>query len=396
MNAMSIGPSARLSALHAASFGGIGVYLPFFPIWLEHRGVPPDLLGVILALPIVVRIVAVAPLMALADRGIGPRRLIAGACCAVALVYVALLRAESFVSLGALVVLMALGHAPIIPAADLVTIQAIRRDRRLDYGRIRLWGSIAFLAASIGGGYILGALPADAVIWLLLGLAVTAMATAWLVVPDGMAANVDPDAPRPAGGRKRLPLSLWYVIGAAACTQASHAALYAFGSIHWRDLGFSSATIGWLWAVGVVAEILVFAALGRSVGRGAAAFGLILAGAGAAALRFAALAADPGLPATFAAADAARPDLRRDPPRRHGGPGGSSRRRRRAAAPRACSSAAQALAMAAGTVASGPIFRAAGPRCSWRWCRSPPSASLFALLAMRSFRAQPQSAGDGG
>ncbi|MFL5216441.1 MAG: MFS transporter, partial [Microvirga sp.] len=228
---MSIGPSARLSALHAASFGGIGVYLPFFPIWLEHRGVPPDLLGVILALPIVVRIVAVAPLMALADRGIGPRRLIAGACCAVALVYVALLRAESFVALAALVVLMALGHAPIIPAADLVTIQAIRRDRRLDYGRIRLWGSIAFLAASIGGGYILGALPADAVIWLLLGLAVTAMATAWLVVPDGMAANADPDAPRPAGGPARLPLSLRYVIGAAACTQASHAALYAFGSI---------------------------------------------------------------------------------------------------------------------------------------------------------------------
>ena len=126
MNRMSIGPSARLSALHAASFGGIGVYLPFFPIWLEHRGVPPDLLGVILALPIVVRIVAVAPLMTLADRGIGPRRLIAGACCAVALVYVALLRAESFVALAALVVLMALGHAPIIPAADLVTIQAIR------------------------------------------------------------------------------------------------------------------------------------------------------------------------------------------------------------------------------------------------------------------------------
>ena len=63
------------------------------------------------------------------------------------------------------------------------------------------------------------------------------------------------------------------MIGAGACTQASHGALYAFGSIHWRDLGFSSATIGLLWAVGVVAEILVFAVLGRSVGRGSARWG---------------------------------------------------------------------------------------------------------------------------
>src|SRR5215213_8272077 len=118
MNRLSIGPSARLSALHAASFGGIGVYLPFFPIWLEHRGVPADVLGVILALPIIVRIVAVAPLMALADRDIGPRRLIAGACLSVAAVYLALLRAEGVVMLGALVALMALAHAPIVPTAD--------------------------------------------------------------------------------------------------------------------------------------------------------------------------------------------------------------------------------------------------------------------------------------
>src|SRR4051794_14500272 len=395
MNAMSIGPSARLSALHAASFGGIGVYLPFFPIWLEHRGVPPDLLGVILALPIVVRIVAVAPLMALADRGIGPRRLIAGACCAVALVYVALLRAESFVSLAALVVLMALGHAPIIPAAALVTIQAIRRDRRLDYGRIRLWGSIAFLAASLGAGYILGPLPAVAVVWLLLGLAVPAGAAAWLVVPGGGRAMARRVAGRPVGGRKPLPLSLWYVVGAAACTQAGHAALYAFGSIHWRDLGFSSATIGWLWAIGVVAEILVFAALGKSVGRGTAAFGLILAGAGTAALRFAALAADPGLPATVALQML------------HGLSFGATHLGTMAAlallAPEAARgraqgvmSAAQALAMAAGTVASGRIFRAAGPAGFLAVGALPAPRPLFWVLPLRSLLAPPPTAGDGG
>ena len=59
-------------------------------------------------------------------------------------------------------------------------------------------------------------------------------------------------------------------------------------------------------------------------------------------------------------------------------------------------SAAQALAMAAGTVASGPIFRAAGPTVFLAMVPLAAAGLIFALLAMRSFRAQPQSAGDGG
>ena len=394
MNGPSIGPGARLAALHVASFGGIGVYVPFFPIWLGARGVPPDLMGVILALPIVVRIVAVAPLTALADRRLGARRLIAGACLGVALVYLALLGADGVVALGGLVALMALAQAPIIPAADLVTIQAVQRDPRLDYGRIRLWGSIAFLAASIGGGYILEALPADAVIWLLLAMAVGAMATAWVVVPASTPAHADAGPKAPADGATRLSPSLRLVIAAAACTQASHAALYGFGSIHWRDLGFSSAAIGWLWAVGVVAEILVFAVLGKNVGR-SAPFWLILVGAGSGVFRFTALASDPGLGATFALQIL------------HGLTFGSTHLGTMAAfallAPAAARGRAQgimsavmALAMAAGTVASGSIFRAAGPLVFLAMAPLAAAGFLFALLAARAFRAHPHSAGEGG
>ena len=74
----SLGP--RLSALYAASFIGIGVYLAFFPVWLESRALSPALIGLIVAIPIVVRIVLTAPLLALADHSLGPRLLIAGAC----------------------------------------------------------------------------------------------------------------------------------------------------------------------------------------------------------------------------------------------------------------------------------------------------------------------------
>jgi PPP family 3-phenylpropionic acid transporter len=394
MNRLAFGPGARLSALQAASFAGLGVWMPFFPVWLGDRGIGADAIGVILALPIMVRIVAVAPLMSLVDRGVGARRLIAGACLGSALVYLALLQAHGVVVLGTLVALLAVAQSPIIPASDLVTLQEVRRDSRLDYGRIRLWGSISFLTMSVGGGVLLGRLPADATIWLLIGLAVAAMATALAVVPDTVPAHPSPGQAGAAKGRARLPLSLWLVIAAGACTQASHAALYAFGSLHWRGLGFSSATVGWLWAASVVTEILVFGMLGRDVGRGAA-FWLILVGAGASVFRFTALASDPGLVATFSlqvlhGLTFAATHLGTMAAFALLAPEGARGRAQ------GIMSAAMALAMATGTVASGPIFRAAGPLVFLAMVPLAAAGFLFGLLAMRAYRPQPHRAGEGG
>lgn len=50
---------------------------------------------------------------------------------------------------------------------------------------------------------------------------------------------------------------------AASTIQGSHALFYAFGTLHWRAQGFADGTIGALWALGVVAEIGLFAVSGR-------------------------------------------------------------------------------------------------------------------------------------
>jgi MFS transporter, PPP family, 3-phenylpropionic acid transporter len=51
---------------------------------------------------------------------------------------------------------------------------------------------------------------------------------------------------------------LWLLIASAAALQASHQVYYGFGTLYWRSLGFSEKTIGFLWAEGVLAEILLF------------------------------------------------------------------------------------------------------------------------------------------
>lgn len=396
MTVKRLGLGTRLAALSAASFAGIGVYMPFFPLWLEHRALTPSEIGFVLAVPIVVRIVATAPLMAWVDRGAGVRRLMIFAHLGLVAIYAALGWAEGVPAIALLVALMAVAQAPVIPTADLVVMDAVRDRSGLDYGRIRLWGSIAFLAASLAGGSLLGALDPDMVIGVLAALAAAGVAVSFVAVPVRIGSGNPARASiAPGAGRQRFPVSLRYVVASAALIQASHAAVYAFGSIHWRDAGVSSPTIGALWAIGIVAEIVVFACFGRVVGQRQAAFRLLAIGGGAAALRFAAMAFEPGLLATFALQSL------------HGLSFGMTHLGTIAAlawlAPETGRARAQgvlgavlATATATATALSGLIFRDAG---TWVFPAMAPLALAglaCALLASRAAARHPHKAGEGG
>lgn len=289
----------RLAALHAATFTGTGIYLSFFPVWLQSRAMSATTIGLVVAIPIVVRILAAAPLMALADR-LGARRLLIACHATQAALYPVLFFVENEIAIMAMIALIAIAQAPVIPGNDLVTTTAIRDGARLNYGRVRGWGSVAFLGASIAAGYLVDALGPRIILWALATTPVLALATTVLALSRRDIADRPQGGLAAAPGRAPIPRVLWLVMIAAAATQASHGAIYAFGSIHWRSLGFSDAAIGYLWAIGVVAEIGVFYALGQAVGRTRAALGLVMLGAAAVVVRFAAMALDPSLPVTFA------------------------------------------------------------------------------------------------
>lgn len=250
---------ARLSLLYAVVFTEIGIAMPFMPLWLDALGLDARVIGLLLALPIATRIAATAPLMSLLDRGLGPRRLILLGSLALSLTYALMPAAAGIAwpSLAALIVLNAVAGAPLVPCIDYLTLAAVRGDSRLAYSRIRMAGSVAFLLANLAGGVLLSVLGGRLAVPLLLtGLALGAALVAWR---SRAVAALPPSA---AGtGRPRLPLKLWLCIGAAAAIQASHGAIYGFGSIYWTSQGIPAAWVGSLWATGVLAEIALFAAL---------------------------------------------------------------------------------------------------------------------------------------
>ena len=276
--------AARLSLIYAVVFVEIGIAMPFMPVWLNALDLDARVIGALLALPIAVKIVATAPLVGLIDRGFAARALLLAGSLVLAATY-ALMPAGAGLGwpvLAMLIAVNAAAGAPLVPTIDYLTLAAVRASTRLDYARIRMAGSIGFLAANLVGGAALGAMGERLAVPLLL----TALA---LVAAATIAAS--PVEAKPPGRRSieiahpPLPRVLWLCIAAAAAIQSSHAAIYAFGSIHWQANGISASWIGALWAVGVAAEIVLFGVIGRCPATWRTPFRLIGLGAVASLIR---------------------------------------------------------------------------------------------------------------
>lgn len=293
-------PGVRFSLLYASLFFELGINLPFFPIWLRAQSLDDGLIGLILAMPLLARVLANPLVTAAADRhNRVPGTLLA--CAILVAVGTPLFSSASGVlPIFVLATAIGLAQGPLIALADAVTLAASRAVSGLavDYGRARLWGSIAFAAANISAGIVLMWLPAAMIIWLLSASAALTVAAAIAVarLPATPGHHFVDHAGKSAGSSRLIIL---VVIG-AACVQASHGMIYAFGTLHWQSSGLSRGATGTLWALGVVSEIAVFACAGRIIGNAKAAALLLLIGAAAAVLRWVGMAIDPGIEALVA------------------------------------------------------------------------------------------------
>lgn len=253
-NRRSIG--LRISLHYAALFLVPGVYLPFFAAWLESRGLHPTEISIMLAVGILMRLVAGPAAAHVVDRS-GRRKPAILLLVWVSIASFALLGwVEGFAVMLMVWVVHSAAWAPITPFSDNIALLASTRHQ-LNYGRMRLWGSVSFLLAAYLSGLWLKGRDEDWIFILLLAGYAVLVGGAHLL-PDLRLPLARPRAGAPALQLLRQRRFLLFV-GATACLQASHAAFYTFGTLHWRSMGHSDAAIGWLWAEGVLAEIVLFA-----------------------------------------------------------------------------------------------------------------------------------------
>jgi PPP family 3-phenylpropionic acid transporter len=290
--------AARVSLLFAALSVIIGTNLPFLPVWLDWAGLSASEIAVITATPLLVR-VGVTPVIAFAaDRAGDHRKFLIGLSWAGLAGLIALAQSRGFWPILAWTIVFSLAWTTILPLTETVAMSGVKAAG-LDYGRMRLWGSLSFIVASLVGGWVVQRLGAESAIWLVVaGAVLTTAATHGLRQPIGLGrlkAATSPPRLSIAGAAGLLRSRTFLIfLAAAGLAQAAHAVFYTFGTLHWRDLGLSTGWSGALWAISIVAEVALFA-YSAAVVRRIGPVELIAAGAAAAVVRWLAMGFDPPL-----------------------------------------------------------------------------------------------------
>jgi MFS transporter, PPP family, 3-phenylpropionic acid transporter len=295
--------AGRLGVFYAASFLVVGIQLPFWPVWLAGRGLDAHEIALVFAAAIWAKVIATPVLGALADR-LGRRRAVMIGLAAIACAaYAGLWPVAGFWSLVALNLVAGVAQSAMMPLGDSITLAAVR-DQRLDYGRVRVWGSVSFILAAIGSGAMLahgspgvlaGGLGDNRVLFLVLA-ASALLLVACIGIPPAARAALSMGSRWAALSQLAADRRFWLFVVSAAALQSSHQLYYGFGTLYWREVGFSDTVIGILWAEGVVAEIVLFWYSAPFVAR-FGPLGLMALGGAAGIVRWTLMGVAPGLAA---------------------------------------------------------------------------------------------------
>ncbi|WP_017779154.1 3-phenylpropionate MFS transporter [Aeromonas dhakensis] len=254
-----------LALFFGAFYFVYGAYLPFWSLWLEGIGVSAEMIGLLLGAGMAIRFAG--NLMVMGQiKGAGhllpATRLL---CLLSLLAFLGFYLSHNLWWLVGLTLVANFIYPTLMPVGEALATRMVVQAH-LDYGKVRLCGSFAFIVASTLVGALVGNFGSEWVLHTMVAGLLLMLLLSWLPLHP---------APRDIQG-ERAKASLLDTLKSpqvrrflliSALLQGSHAAYYGFSAIHWKAAGYSGTTIGYLWALGVVAEIGMFAADKRFLNR---------------------------------------------------------------------------------------------------------------------------------
>jgi PPP family 3-phenylpropionic acid transporter len=288
----------RIALFYSAIFVVLGVSLPYFPLWLQWQGLTAFEIGLVTAVPPLLRIAATPMIGLAADRAQSVRRIVVIAAMSGLLSACLLMVSTGVWLILVFFTLFQISSLALMPLAEVAAMQGVR-EKGLDYGQMRLWGSVAFIAANIGGGWIIASYGNATILPILIVGSMLSLAAGWYLPERSATAAASPDPKRQLSLDSVLAAlrhrGLLMIMIAGGIIQASHAVYYGFSAIHWKVQGIDGRWFGVLWGVGVVAEVVLFAYAGRVLAR-IGAVAMIAIGAIGAVVRWGLMALDPSFP----------------------------------------------------------------------------------------------------
>ncbi|MBU3628292.1 MFS transporter [Polynucleobacter sp. AP-Reno-20A-A9] len=238
-------------------FAYVGLVSPYASLFFLERGFSVIEIAALMSMLQITRIVGPFSWGWLSDYLSNRISIIRFCACLAAVVFLCINFLHSYIGFFIWMFVLHTILSSLMPLGESATIHALYKDNSFDkrYGRLRLWGSIGFIAMVLAAGELfqrmsIGLYPIVGTVVLLALALITfclrepKMDRRKMVKGELLVVLFNPDV-------------RWFLVSGFFMIFA-HAALYVFYSLYLSNLGYNKFQIGLFWALGVFAEVVFF------------------------------------------------------------------------------------------------------------------------------------------
>jgi len=252
-------PYWRLSGFYLFYFATLGILVPYWGIYLQWEGFSARQIGELTAILLATRIIAPNVWGWIADHRGQRMRIVRLASLLSIVAFSAIFISQTYYSIAVVLMVFSFFWNASLPQFEVTTLQHLGEHSH-HYSKIRVWGSIGFICVVVLLGWLLDRYDAGIVPYALL-ISISGIWLISLTVPESASRHLSLNH-IPIRQVLKQPAVLAFL---AICflMLVSHGPYYTFYSIYLEQHGYSRTLIGQLWALGVVAELMVFLVMHR-------------------------------------------------------------------------------------------------------------------------------------
>ena len=256
-------PYWRLSGFYFFYFAALGVFVPYWGLYLQWQGFSAQEIGELTAIFLGARIITPNLWAWLADFHGQRMRIVRVTSIIGTIAFSAILLDNSYIWIAVVMLVFSIFWNATLPQFEANTLQHLGENSH-HYSKIRLWGSIGFIFTVTALGIVFEKISID-LMPIALIITMTGISIMSLSVPESSDHNLT---------HKQLPLrdilkqpAIIAFFTVCFLVILSHGPYYTFYSIYLEQNGYSRTLIGQLWALGVIAEVIVFIFMHRFIPR---------------------------------------------------------------------------------------------------------------------------------
>ena len=249
----------RLSSFYFFFFATLGAFVPYWSVYLQSLNFNAAEIGELMAIVMASKLVAPYFLGWLSDHTQKSLTLIKAALFFSIMTFSGVFFDQSYWWLVLVMITFGFAWNATLPLFEALTLNHLEGDTH-HYSLIRLWGSVGFIVLVAALPFLIAEDEIARLPYFILALLVANGISAFFI--KDKASNHSHETPLRIMPVLKNPVVL-ALLTACAFQAISHGAYYTFFSIYLEEHGYSRNVTGWMWAIGVAAEVGLFLIMHR-------------------------------------------------------------------------------------------------------------------------------------